>query len=204
MAWLSRVINKPSPWKLSTAACALEKGKNVIDKQQIRRKTLFSMLFLCWIALEAKKRWNIYGRQKREEKTFSDHFLVFHKNLFYVLFASSFEHHRKKCFFIFAEQKRRPQPPHHHRRIFHELRECVEMGWCWCRDRKPSDKFFFPFLLSYIFISMITTSITVNVVKSSSFTPWSVFRKVFCRKKNFSQCLCLGRVKGKEKVDICH
>lgn len=156
-------------------AAALEKGKNVIDKQRKFDEKLFSPM-LC--VLKAKKRWNICGKKK----TFWS-FSRFSQEIYFMFSSFRLSSTIAKVFFLFHLR----YPKSSSSEYFMKLRECVEMGWMlWSENER--EKVFLHFHLS-----MITTSITVNVVKSSSFILLEVLQ--FCFAKFFSVF-----VKEKRKV----
>lgn len=163
---MAQLINKPSPWMLPS-----RKKKCYWQTTKIRWK-LFSEYAECSGGeKEMKHLW----------KKLFDHFLVFHKkfilcSLLFVFWAPS----RKFFFFVSSSP-----PQVIIVGIFHEL------TWvCWDGLNVVIGKRtrFFP----HFHLSMITTSITVNVVKSSSFTLLEVVQ--LCFRKFFSVF-----VKGKNK-----
>lgn len=144
--WHTQVINKPSQWR-----CWLPSRNEMLltNKREIRKKTSFSpppRRKNEKPVLEAKKRWKIYGEKGKKSSI--------RKKISRLLPS-------RKVFTSFTTpKKQQPPQPSSFFEYFHKLRECIEAGGSE-NERQ---------VFLYIFISMITTSITVNVVKSSSFT----------------------------------
>ena len=132
--------------------------------------------------LEAKKRWKVYGKVRFSQEKFCFMFVFSIAKSFFPAFSSH----------IFT----RPPQSSSFFKYFHTLRECMRVSLNVVIEERTTS------FSSYFSISMIT-SITVNVVKSSSFTlslEWSFSDLFFFFwRKKFPWCLWRKKIR-EEKV----
>lgn len=131
---------------------------------------------------KAKKRWSIYGRKENSSSLLIT-FFIFRFSQDSFLCFSSLEYHRETVESSFSSYG--GQPANHPPRVFmsEAVSVCLQkMGWC-C-DRKPSDKFFYIY-----FFSMITTSITVNILLLNGSEIVVIYSLKWIVKKVFFSCL---------------
>lgn len=165
---------------------AREEKENFIDKQRIRRKTLF-------MRSKAKKRWNVYGR-KENSYSVSITFFPFFTRLFFLFLVSRVPS-RNSWIKVSSSGG---HPSNHPLRVF--------MSWavsvCLAKDglmlwSETERQVFHPLgtYTSLLSPSMITTSITVNILLLNGSETVVIYSlKWIVEKTFFSSLVFAGKV----------